>query len=105
MYKLIIFPDKKTSISQLQFTLRNADEQGVKYYYYPLLSDDDAVDFDTFQAQVLSAKMSMVLTPTLQTNESNSLSFAWINDYRQIGEVKQEMKRRESEYIKYKDFT
>ena len=45
--------------------------------------------------------MSMIHT----TNEMNTLSFAWINDYRQIGEVKQEMKRRENEYIKYKDFT
>ncbi|XP_059223938.1 type II inositol 1,4,5-trisphosphate 5-phosphatase [Stomoxys calcitrans] len=96
--------DKKGSISQLQFTIKCSDEQAVKYFYCPLVSDEEGVDFDTFQAQVLSAKMSMVHTPALQ-NETNSLSFAWVNDYRQIGEVKQEMKRRENEYIKYKDFT
>ncbi|XP_061397193.1 type II inositol 1,4,5-trisphosphate 5-phosphatase-like [Musca vetustissima] len=93
--------DRKGSISQLQFTLKCSDEAPVKYFYYPLSSDNDVVDFDTFQAQVTSAKMSMVLTPS----ESKALSFAWVNDYRQIGEVKQEMKRREHEYIKYKDFT
>uniref|UniRef100_A0A1I8QBZ0 Inositol polyphosphate-related phosphatase domain-containing protein n=1 Tax=Stomoxys calcitrans TaxID=35570 RepID=A0A1I8QBZ0_STOCA len=96
--------EKKGSISQLQFTIKCSDEQAVKYFYFPLVSDEEGVDFDTFQAQVLSAKMSMVHTPALQ-NETNSLSFAWVNDYRQIGEVKQEMKRRENEYIKYKDFT
>ncbi|XP_037812970.1 type II inositol 1,4,5-trisphosphate 5-phosphatase [Lucilia sericata] len=93
--------DKKGSISQLQFTLRNADETPAKYYYYPIITNEDASDFNTFQAQIISAKMSMLHT----TNEMNTLSFAWINDYRQIGEVKQEMKRRENEYIKYKDFT
>lgn len=98
---MFIFPDKKGSISQLQFTLKNADETPTKYFYYPNITDEDASDFNTFQAQVISAKMSMVHT----TNDMNTLSFAWINDYRQIGEVKQEMKRRENEYIKYKDFT
>lgn len=31
------------------------------------------------------------------------LNFRWLDDYREIGEVKQELKKRESEYIVYKD--
>lgn len=48
--------------------------------------------------------MSMMHTPTSSMSDLSSLSYSWLNDYRQIGEVKQELKRRENEYIKYKDF-
>ncbi|KAI9590492.1 inositol polyphosphate 5-phosphatase OCRL isoform X1 [Glossina fuscipes] len=97
--------DKKGSISQLQFTLKTAEEPVVKYYYYPVISAEGASDFDTFHAQVISAKMSMLHTPSLGLNDVTALNFSWINDYRQIGEVKQELKRRENEYIKLNDFT
>lgn len=96
--------DAHNSISQLQFTLKTSDEPSVKYHYYPVMSIDSASDFDTFHAQVLSAKMSMLHTPSVSMSDISSLSYSWLNDYRQIGEVKQELKRRENEYIKYKEF-
>lgn len=99
------FIDKKGSISQLQFTLKTAEEPVVKFYYYPVITAEGASDFDTFHAQVISAKMSMLHTPSLGLNDVTALNFSWINDYRQIGEVKQELKRRENEYIKLNDFT
>ncbi|XP_004529466.1 type II inositol 1,4,5-trisphosphate 5-phosphatase [Ceratitis capitata] len=93
--------DKKGSISQLQFDLKTADESAVKYFYYPIISAEGASDFETFHAQIISAKFSM--THSSATTDS-ILSYSWLNDYRQIGEVKQELKRRENEYIVFKDF-
>ncbi|XP_036318509.1 type II inositol 1,4,5-trisphosphate 5-phosphatase-like [Rhagoletis pomonella] len=93
--------DKKGSISQLQFDISTADESAVKYFYYPIISTDGASDFETFHAQVVSAKFSM--THSTMTTDS-VLSYSWLNDYRQIGEVKQELKRRENEYIVFKDY-
>lgn len=93
--------DKKGSISQLQFDLKTADETAVKYFYYPIISAEGASDFETFHAQIISAKFSM----THSTVAAESiLSYSWLNDYRQIGEVKQELKRRENEYIVFKEF-
>nr|XP_014085642.1 type II inositol 1,4,5-trisphosphate 5-phosphatase [Bactrocera oleae] len=93
--------DKKGSISQLQFDLKTADETAVKYFYYPIITAEGASDFETFHAQIISAKFSM--THSTAATES-ILSYSWLNDYRQIGEVKQELKRRENEYIVFKDF-
>lgn len=49
-------------------------------------------------AKVISFKSTMA-----QHDPETVLNFRWLNDYRQIGEVKQELKKRESEYIVYKD--
>ncbi|XP_067640591.1 type II inositol 1,4,5-trisphosphate 5-phosphatase [Eurosta solidaginis] len=93
--------DKKGSISQLNFNLKTSGESAVKYFYYPIISADGASDFETFHAQIVSAKFSM--THSSIATES-ILSYSWLNDYRQIGEVKQELKRRENEYIVFNDF-
>ncbi|XP_053949552.1 type II inositol 1,4,5-trisphosphate 5-phosphatase [Anastrepha ludens] len=93
--------DRKGSISQLQFDISTADEPAVKYFYYPIISAEGASDFETFHAQIISAKFSMSHS---RVATDSVLSYSWLNDYRQIGEVKQELKRRENEYIVFKDF-
>ncbi|XP_037938311.1 type II inositol 1,4,5-trisphosphate 5-phosphatase [Teleopsis dalmanni] len=96
--------DKKGSISELQFELCNkfSDEPPVKFFYYPIITVAGVSNFETFHAQVVNAKKSMSHSTAIS---ESVFSFNWINDYRQIGEVKQELKRRENEYIIFKDFS
>lgn len=76
------------------------DDRPCKYYYHPIKTDMTAVDYDEFVAKVISCQKSMwnaELPPEKMPNHR------WLDDYREIGEVKQELKKRESQYIVYKD--
>ncbi|BFG01106.1 type II inositol 1-4-5-trisphosphate 5-phosphatase [Drosophila madeirensis] len=84
----------KGSITAYQFDLSTAEDGPIKYYFYP----SESASYDEFVAKVISCKSSMA-----QSDPETVLNFRWLNDYRQIGEVKQELKKRESEYIVYKD--
>ncbi|XP_023035334.1 type II inositol 1,4,5-trisphosphate 5-phosphatase [Drosophila willistoni] len=86
--------DGKGSITTMQFDLSTAEDRPIKYYYYPLKSQE----YEEFVAKVISCKNSMY-----KCDPEAVLNFSWLNDYRQIGEVKQELKKREAEYIVYKD--
>ncbi|ALC49830.1 Ocrl, partial [Drosophila busckii] len=92
--------DAKGSISALQFDLSTDGDTPSKYFYHPMKTDPDAADFEDFYANVVSCKTSMwegeLIPETI-------LNFKWLDDYREIGEVKQELKKRESQYIVYKD--
>lgn len=88
------FADSKSSITTQQFDLSTAEDGPIKYYYYATESHH----YEEFVAKVISFKSTMA-----QHDPETVLNFRWLNDYRQIGEVKQELKKRESEYIVYKD--
>nr|XP_016939364.1 type II inositol 1,4,5-trisphosphate 5-phosphatase [Drosophila suzukii] len=86
--------DSKSSITTQQFDLCTAEDGPIKFYYYAT----EGEHYEEFVAKVISCKSTMA-----QNDPETVLNFRWLNDYRQIGEVKQELKKRESEYIVYKD--
>ncbi|KAH8259069.1 hypothetical protein KR038_005793 [Drosophila bunnanda] len=86
--------DYQGSINTQQFDLSTAEDGPVKYYYFP----SETSNYEEFHARIISCKTSMA-----QYDPEAVLNFRWLNDYRQIGEVKQELKKRESEYIVYED--
>ncbi|XP_034099377.1 type II inositol 1,4,5-trisphosphate 5-phosphatase [Drosophila albomicans] len=94
--------DAKSSITQQQFDLSTDDERPIKYYYHPIKTDMESVDYEEFVAHIYSCKKSM---SSAETHEEKVLNFRWLDDYREIGEVKQELKKRESQYIVYRDIT
>ncbi|TDG42358.1 hypothetical protein AWZ03_011212 [Drosophila navojoa] len=83
-----------------QFDLCTDDDRPTKYYYYSMRTDPAAVDFNEFCAKVNSCKKTMW---DAELPSEAALNFRWLDDYREIGEVKHELKKRESEYIIYKD--
>ncbi|KAH8294451.1 hypothetical protein KR018_006750 [Drosophila ironensis] len=85
--------DSKSPISSQQFDLVTGEEGPIKYFYYPA----ESANYGEFFAHVASCK-----TLVSSSQPDTVLNFRWLNDYRQIGEVKQELKKRESEYIVYK---
>lgn len=74
--------------------MSTAEDGPFKYYYYP----SESANYEDFMAKIFSCKSSMA-----EYDPETVLNFRWLNDYRQIGEVKQELKKRESEYIVYED--
>lgn len=55
-----------------------------------------AVDYAEFVAKVYACQHAELPSDTMSNHK-------WLDDYREIGEVKQELKKRESQYIVYKD--
>ncbi|KAL7744753.1 hypothetical protein ACLKA6_007055 [Drosophila palustris] len=92
--------DTKGSITEQQFDLSTDDDRPSKYYYHPIKTDITSVDYEEFVARVYSCKSSMWIA---EMPVERMLNFRWLDDYREIGEVKQELKKRESQYIVYKD--
>ncbi|KAH8387640.1 hypothetical protein KR093_008475, partial [Drosophila rubida] len=92
--------DDKSSITKQQFDLSTDDEKSTKYYYHPLKTDMESADYEEFVAEVYSCQSSMW---SGEIPAERVLNFRWLDDYREIGEVKQELKKRESQYIVYKD--
>ncbi|XP_030566792.1 type II inositol 1,4,5-trisphosphate 5-phosphatase isoform X1 [Drosophila novamexicana] len=92
--------DTKGSISEQQFDLSTDDDRPSKYYYHPIRTDLSAVDFNEFCAKINSCKKAMW---EAELPSETTLNFRWLDDYREIGEVKQELKKRQSQYIVYKD--
>ncbi|KAH8276379.1 hypothetical protein KR026_009108 [Drosophila bipectinata] len=86
--------DDKSSIAAQQFDLFSGEEGPIKYYYYP----SETANFEEFYAKVVNCQALMTAN-----HLDTVLNFRWLNDYRQIGEVKQELKKRESEYMIYQD--
>lgn len=87
--------DTKGSITDTQFDLSTDDYGRSKYYYHLFKTDMGTADYEEFVAAVYSFRSSMWMGETL--------NFMWLDDYREIGEAKQELKKRESEYTVYKD--
>ncbi|XP_030380694.1 type II inositol 1,4,5-trisphosphate 5-phosphatase [Scaptodrosophila lebanonensis] len=97
----ILVDGNKGFKSQLKFELLTGDGKPATFYYYIMKSEKESLFFDDFYAQIVSFKMSMSdrhLSPDFE------LSYVWLNDYRQVGEVKQELKNRESEYTVYNNY-
>ncbi|KAH8416598.1 hypothetical protein KR222_010611, partial [Zaprionus bogoriensis] len=92
--------DTKGSITEQQFDLSTDDDRPSKYYYYPTKTDMATVDYEEFVGEVYSCKNCMW---SAELPGEAMLNFKWLDDYREIGEVKQELKKRESQYIIYKD--
>lgn len=92
--------DTKGSITEQQFDLSTDDDRPSKYYYHPIKTDMGTVDYEEFVANIYSCKSSMWIA---EMPQERMLNFRWLDDYREIGEVKQELKKRESQYIVYKD--
>lgn len=86
--------DDTSSIAAQQFDLFSGEEGPIKYYYYP----SETAKFEEFYATVVNCQALMTAI-----HLDTVLNFRWLNDYRQIGEVKQELKKRESEYMIYQD--
>lgn len=97
---VVSFTDTKGSISEQQFDLSTDDDRPSKYYYHPIRTDLSAVDFNEFCAKINSCKKAMW---EAELPSETTLNFRWLDDYREIGEVKQELKKRQSQYIVYKD--
>ncbi|XP_032594112.1 type II inositol 1,4,5-trisphosphate 5-phosphatase [Drosophila grimshawi] len=91
-----------TGIVTNQFNLSTDNDRPSKYYYHPIRTEMESVDFNEFYAKINSYKSSMW---NADMPSETTLNFRWLDDYREIGEVKQELKKRESQYIVYKDFT
>ncbi|XP_023179530.1 type II inositol 1,4,5-trisphosphate 5-phosphatase isoform X2 [Drosophila hydei] len=92
--------DNKGSKTEQQFELCTDDDRPSQYCYHPIRTELGSDEFNEFCAEIDSCKR------TMWDGGSPSeavLNFRWLDDYREIGEVKQELKKRESEYIVYKD--
>lgn len=90
----LLTTDDTSSIAAQQFDLFSGEEGPIKYYYYP----SETAKFEEFYATVVNCQALMTAS-----HLDTVLNFRWLNDYRQIGEVKQELKKRESEYMIYQD--
>ncbi|XP_034475474.1 type II inositol 1,4,5-trisphosphate 5-phosphatase [Drosophila innubila] len=87
--------DTKGSITEQQFDLSTDDDGPIKYYYHTFKTDIESVDYEQFVAEVYSCKSLMWTAETL--------NFMWLDDYREIGDRKQELKKRLHQCIVYKD--
>lgn len=76
------------------------DDRPTKYYYHPIKTDIAAADYNEFLGEVVSCK-NVIWTADLPSETMTN--HRWLDDYREIGEVKQELKKRESQYIVYKE--